>query len=60
MADAKRGDVVIFSSERVRIESVGEKGMVWIPGHMPIPVADLAPSGEPDTWVYTGNIDARK
>jgi hypothetical protein len=60
MADAKRGDIVIFPScERVRIESVSAR-LVWIAGRNPIPVDDLAPSGEPDTWVYKGNIDARK
>ncbi len=65
MADQpKAGDTVLFpDGHRDKIHSVFE-GMVWrvdpskadkISDH-PIPVHDLKPSGEPNTWVYEGDV----
>jgi hypothetical protein len=52
----KRGDTLLFpSGARVKIDSVSE-GLVWVTGHNPIPVDDLSSSGEPDTWLYKGDI----
>ena len=53
----KAGDTVIFPSERVRIESVSAR-LVWFSSRKEIPVDDLAPSGEPNTWEYTGDTQA--
>lgn len=50
----KRGDVVIFYSEREKIESVSE-GYVLVPGHELVPVVDLEPDASPNTWVYKGD-----
>jgi hypothetical protein len=51
----KRGDSVIFPAGlRVKIESVSTH-LVWFIGCNPIPVDDLKPSGEQDTWVYKGD-----
>src|SRR5271169_1846582 len=53
----KRGDTLLLpSGSRVNIDSVSAR-MVWVTGHKPIPVDDLSPSGEPDTWVYKGDTD---
>ncbi len=60
MTDAptpKRGDTLLFpSGSRVKIDSVSAR-MVWVTGHNPIPVDDLSPSGEPDSWLYKGDTD---
>jgi hypothetical protein len=51
----KAEDTVIFAdNRREKIQSVSE-AMVRIVGFKPIPVTDLKPSGEPDTWIYKGN-----
>lgn len=51
----KRGDTLIFPFwRRVKINSVSE-GMVWVSNHDLIPVGNVSPSGEPDTWLYKGD-----
>lgn len=51
----KAGDTLILPPDRrVKIVNVSE-GMVWVAGLKPIPVGDVEPSGEPDTWVYKGD-----
>ena len=55
----KRGDILVFpSGDRVKIDSLSA-GMVWITGYNPIPVDDLSSSGEPDIWLYTGDITSK-
>jgi hypothetical protein len=60
----KAGDTVIFpAGHRAKIHSTSE-GMAWLAnqdGTMSerhIPLGDLVPSGEPNTWMYAGDTVA--
>jgi len=56
----KRGDVVILpSGDRLTIESVSAE-MAWFTNRPVIPVCDLSPSSERDTWSYVGDTHATK
>jgi hypothetical protein len=60
------GDTVIFpAGHRAKIHSTFD-GMAWranqddTMSERHIPLDDLAPSGEPNTWMYTGDTRAEK
>ena len=66
IVEPEAGDTVIFpGGRREKIHSVSNGVVVWqiVPGKpdnmgdRPILVGDLAPSGEPHTWIYKGDTD---